>query len=128
MFDALAFPEGDRDNGPGRPRVHEGVRGVASAWRAVASLALMCDPRDLRASLDVYAVDDAGDEPRRAPALYLYDAVPGGVGLAAEAFRRREELLGHARGGALAGADEPDDGGRGCGAAARGGVAGGSAG
>lgn len=97
-LDALAFPEGDRDLGPGRPRVHEGLRGVASAWRAVASLALMCDPRDLRASLDVYAMDegDEGDDPRRAPSLYLYDAVPGGVGLASEAFHRREELLGHA--------------------------------
>jgi len=95
-LDALAFPDGDRDAGPGRPRVHEGLRGMASAWRAVASLALMCDPRDLRASLDVYAVDDSGDEPRRSPALYLYDAVPGGVGLASEAFRRRDELLGHA--------------------------------
>lgn len=96
LLDALAFPDGDRDSGPGRPRVHEGLRGVSFAWRAVASLALMCDPRDLRASLDVYAMDDAEPEPRRAPALYLYDAVPGGVGLAAEAFRRRDELLGHA--------------------------------
>ena len=38
-LDALAFPGGDREGGPGRPRVHEGLRGVANAWRAVASLA-----------------------------------------------------------------------------------------
>jgi DEAD/DEAH box helicase domain-containing protein len=53
----------------------------------------MCDPRDLRASLDVYAREGDGDDARRAPALYLYESVPGGVGLAAEVHRRHPELL-----------------------------------
>lgn len=96
LLDRYAFPDGDRDAGPGRPRVHEGLRGVAYALRTVTSLAMMCDPRDLRASLDVYAREGDGDDARRAPALYLYESVPGGVGLAAEVHRRHPELLARA--------------------------------
>lgn len=96
LLDGLAFPQGDRDQGPGRPRVHEGLRGVSYALRTVASLALMCDPRDLRGSLDLYASEGDGDEARRAPSMYLYDSVPGGVGLASEVHRRHAELFARA--------------------------------
>lgn len=93
LLDEIAFPKGDRERGPGRPRVHEGLRGAAYALRTVASLALMCDPRDLRSSLDLYASEGEGDQARRAPSMYLYDSVPGGVGLAGEIHRRHPELL-----------------------------------
>jgi DEAD/DEAH box helicase domain-containing protein len=85
----------------GRSAVLEGIRGVAHALEAVTSLALMCDPRDLG-----YALGDKSDGTSRPkkqgavgfdPTIFLYDNVPGGIGLSSRAFELREKLLVQAR-------------------------------
>jgi DEAD/DEAH box helicase domain-containing protein len=87
----------------GRAAAIEGLRGVAVALEAVSALALMCDPRDLGQTLG-----DDGEEggpagggrvpqPGFDPTLFLFDNVPGGVGLAERIFERAPELLGRAR-------------------------------
>jgi DEAD/DEAH box helicase domain-containing protein len=66
-----------------------GVLGLANALRLVASLLLMCDPRDLGVSVTEQTVPVVGFEPD----LYLYDAYPGGIGQSQPLFVMREKLL-----------------------------------
>lgn len=77
-----------RDALPGpASRTASALAGTAYVLSAVASLFLMCDPRDIGVSPEVR-------DPRTGlPTLYLYDMVPGGVGLAEAAFRRAHELF-----------------------------------
>ncbi len=86
----------------------EGLRGLGRALETVSTLALMCDPRDLGQTLgDGGDASDGGSlPPGRSPeggqtggfdpTLFLFDAHPGGVGLAPRIFERAEELLGRA--------------------------------
>lgn len=68
-------------------RTGAGLTGVAHVLGSVAALFLMCERRDLGVTPEVR-------DPRTArPTLYLYDMVPGGVGLAELAFRRADELF-----------------------------------
>jgi len=60
---------------------HSGIAGLGNALRTVASLLLMCDPRDLGVAMS--------EEPN----LYLYDAYPGGVGLSAPLYRMAARLV-----------------------------------
>ncbi len=84
-----------------RPAVIDALRGIATALRTVACVGLMIDPRDLGKTLG--SQDDAEGPPRKDggvgfdPTIFLYDNVPGGVGLAARLFDQREELLRRAR-------------------------------
>ncbi len=62
-------------------------RGLGLLLRRVAPLVLSCQPRDLGLSTQVRS-------PRfRRPAVFLYDAVQGGVGLAEILFRAHRELF-----------------------------------
>jgi DEAD/DEAH box helicase domain-containing protein len=85
----------------GRSAVLDGIRGVAHALEAVASLALMCDPRDLGYTLgdksDGTARPSKSGAPGFDPTIFLYDNAAGGVGLSARAFELRESLLVQAR-------------------------------
>jgi DEAD/DEAH box helicase domain-containing protein len=78
----------------GRAAAIDALRGAGRALETVATLALMCDPRDLGCTLG-----DAADGPRRgySPTLYLYEHVPGGTGLSERIFEQREVLIGRAR-------------------------------
>jgi DEAD/DEAH box helicase domain-containing protein len=58
----------------------------------VASLLLMCDPRDLGVSL---TEEIAQGLQAFEPNLYLYDAYPGGIGQSAPLFRLTSKLLAH---------------------------------
>lgn len=58
--------------------------GTAHLLESLAPMYLMCDPRDLRATVQMRAPHD------QRPTIYLYDAYPGGIGLAEKAY----ELLG----------------------------------
>ncbi|MCP3162079.1 DEAD/DEAH box helicase [Myxococcus qinghaiensis] len=84
-----------------RPAVIDALRGVATALRTVACVGLMIDPRDVGKTLG--SRDDADGPPRKDggvgfdPTIFLYDNVPGGVGLAARLFDQRDELLVRAR-------------------------------
>jgi DEAD/DEAH box helicase domain-containing protein len=67
-----------------------GLIGLGNALRTMASLLLMCDPRDLGISL----TEDISDGLKAyEPNLYLYDAYPGGVGQSAPLYRLAPSLL-----------------------------------
>ena len=78
----------------GRPAAIDGLRGIGVALETVATLALMCDPRDLGTTLGDAGEGEGDGEaavPRRerggpmpgySPTLFLYEHVPGGTGLA----------------------------------------------
>lgn len=98
----LTVPESVvRSMGAPRPAVIDALRGLASALRTVACVGLMIDPRDLGKTLG--SKDDADGPPSKDgsvgfdPTIFLYDNIPGGVGLAARLFDLREELLRRAR-------------------------------
>jgi DEAD/DEAH box helicase domain-containing protein len=109
----------------GRPAAIDGLRGIGVALETVATLALMCDPRDLGTALgdadeETEVVEGAattrrgaGEEPcppvrstpavrgagRRGyhPTLFLYEHVPGGTGLAERIWEQRDDLLARTR-------------------------------
>jgi len=64
-----------------------GLQGMRHLLANVAPLYAMCDPRDVRAVAEVKSPHT------RRPTLYLYDAMPGGVGLAARLYGQAEALL-----------------------------------
>jgi DEAD/DEAH box helicase domain-containing protein len=61
--------------------------GLARVARTTGALLLMCDPRDLGVLAQVQAPFTGQ------PTLYLYDAVPGGVGLTERLFGLTAELI-----------------------------------
>ena len=61
--------------------------GLARVARTIGALLLMCDPRDLGVLAQVQAPFTGR------PTLYLYDAVPGGVGLTERLFTLIDELM-----------------------------------
>ena len=67
-----------------------GVVGLGNVLRAVASLLLMCDPRDLGIAI---TEDIANGIRMFEPDLFLYDAYPGGIGLSAPLFKLTPKLL-----------------------------------
>jgi DEAD/DEAH box helicase domain-containing protein len=96
----------------------DALRGLGHALETVASLLLMCDPRDIHQCLGdgeqetdgSRLAQPAGREPRAVasapasarigqldPTLFLFDAQPGGVGLAERIFERSAELMARAR-------------------------------
>jgi DEAD/DEAH box helicase domain-containing protein len=112
--------------GIGRSAAIEGLRGVAVALETVSALALMCDPRDLGQTIGDDGEEKVRGEARTGargggfggsppivngapagggrvpqpgfdPTLFLFDNVPGGVGLAERIFERAAELLTQAR-------------------------------
>jgi DEAD/DEAH box helicase domain-containing protein len=67
-----------------------GLAGLGNAFRTIASLLLMCDPRDLGVAL---TEDISGGLLAWEPNLYLYDSYAGGVGLSAPLYRLTDRLL-----------------------------------
>jgi DEAD/DEAH box helicase domain-containing protein len=61
--------------------------GAGRAIQAVASVLLMVDPRDLG------LVSQVRSPHHEAPTIYLYEAVPGGIGLSERLFHRHDELV-----------------------------------
>jgi DEAD/DEAH box helicase domain-containing protein len=107
----LTLPEGVLCTLPyPRATVIDGLRGIGRALETVSTLAMMCDPRDLGQTLgdgglpggagalaapgrDFHAGRTGGFD----PTVFLFDAHPGGVGLAERLFERAPELLDDAR-------------------------------
>ncbi len=86
----------------GRAAAIDALRGIGVALETVATLALMCDPRDLGTTLGDAAPDahtpvpprgNGGVRPRYSPTLFLYEHVPGGTGLAERIWEQRDVLL-----------------------------------
>ena len=67
-----------------------GFTGLGNAFRTIASLLLMCDPRDMGVAL---TEDISGGLVDWEPNLYLYDSYSGGTGLSAPLFRLSDRLL-----------------------------------
>ena len=61
--------------------------GAGRALQAVAAVLLMVDPRDLG------LVSQVRSPHQDSPTIYLYEAMPGGVGLSERLFARHEELV-----------------------------------
>jgi DEAD/DEAH box helicase domain-containing protein len=66
------------------------LTGLGNAFRTVAALLLMCDPRDLGIALtEEFGKPVAGFEPN----LHLYDNYPGGIGQSAPLYQMSRELI-----------------------------------
>jgi DEAD/DEAH box helicase domain-containing protein len=63
------------------------LSGAGRAMQTVASILLMSDPRDIGVVAQVRSPH------AEHPVVYLYDGVPGGVGLAERLYDRHEELI-----------------------------------
>jgi len=75
-----------------RAELDVALAGVGRAIQAVAAVLLMVDPRDLGLVTQVRSPHG------EAPTIYLYEAVPGGVGLAARLYERHADLVDGAAG------------------------------
>ena len=71
----------------GTPGMEAGLQGMAHSLRHVASLRLMCDPRDLGAVAEVRSVTT------RLPTVTVYEMYPGGVGYSIRMYELHRELL-----------------------------------
>ncbi|HEV3230831.1 MAG TPA: Zn-binding domain-containing protein, partial [Candidatus Dormibacteraeota bacterium] len=70
-----------------RLELQAGLQGLAHALRHVASVFLMCDPRDLGTATQVRCPGTG------LPTVFVYDVFPGGVGLSPRLFDRHAEVL-----------------------------------
>ena len=70
-----------------RTTLQAGLQGLAHTLRHVASVFLMCDPRDLGVATQVRA-PESGEA-----TIFIYDAFPGGVGLSPRLFALHDEVL-----------------------------------
>jgi DEAD/DEAH box helicase domain-containing protein len=77
----------DQWNSLGRETLEAGLQGMAHSLRHVASLRLMCDPRDLGSVAEVRSVTTL------LPTVTVYEIYPGGVGYASRMFDLHHELL-----------------------------------
>jgi DEAD/DEAH box helicase domain-containing protein len=89
-----------------RATLIDGLRGLGAALETVSTLFLMCDPRDIGQTLGDGGQDSDGEAPAVAPGrdphagrtgqfdptVFLFDALPGGVGLAERIYERGREL------------------------------------
>lgn len=78
----------------------DALRGAGTALETASSIALMCEPQDIGRTLGSDdGATDTGENgeglqaERYRPTLFLYDALPGGVGLARRIYERAEELM-----------------------------------
>lgn len=86
----------------------DGMFGLLHALESIACLLLMCDQRDLGATIGEGAPPEGGEIERPEkktegtpqapeeffrPTLYLYDAYPGGIGLSEPLYRIHEQLV-----------------------------------
>jgi DEAD/DEAH box helicase domain-containing protein len=78
--------EPDRWLALGREALEAGLQGMAHAMRTVASLHLMCDPRDLGALGEVRSIST------RRPTVTIYEVYPGGVGYARRLYELHTSL------------------------------------
>jgi DEAD/DEAH box helicase domain-containing protein len=78
---------GSAADGWRRAELDVALLGVGRAIQAVAAVLLMVDPRDLGLVSQVRSPHNGS------PTVYLYEAVPGGVGLSERLFDRHDELV-----------------------------------
>src|SRR5438067_11444634 len=71
----------------GAETLEAGLQGMAHSLRHVASLRLMCDPRDLGSVAEVRSVTT------QLPTVTVFEVYPGGVGFSARLYELHGELL-----------------------------------
>jgi DEAD/DEAH box helicase domain-containing protein len=71
-----------------------GLTGLGNAFQTIASLLLMCDPRDLGVAI---TEDIPGGLTAWEPDLFLYDSYAGGVGLSTPLYRMADRLIAQTR-------------------------------
>lgn len=90
----------------GRATAIDALRGIGRALETVSAIALMCDPRDIGQTLGDKSPEaegvagklmGQGPQPGFDPTIFLFDSVPGGVGLAERMYEMHPELLSRAR-------------------------------
>lgn len=84
------LPEGLEDEFEKEPMKNAMV-GLAHVLRHIAPMHLMCAPQDIRV---VYHVKDTFTQK---PTIYIYDSIPGGIGLSDRVYEMDRELLERAR-------------------------------
>jgi DEAD/DEAH box helicase domain-containing protein len=88
------------ETGIGRAAAIDALRGIGRALEMVSSLALMCEPTDIGQTLGDKSGEadmpqrDGSPRPGFDPTIFLFDHIPGGVGIAERIFERIEELIG----------------------------------
>ncbi len=82
----LTFDE-QATRGLQRDEIAAGLTGIAHLGRNLAPVFCLCDPRDIGSDAQVRAPFS------ELPTVYLYDSIPGGVGLAEKLFEVREDLV-----------------------------------
>lgn len=80
-----------------RPDLLDALSGLNAVMHTVAAVGLMIDPRDLGRCLGSRDGSGSRGDAVYEPTLFLYDHVPGGVGLASRLFDERERLMNGAR-------------------------------
>ncbi len=76
----------------GRATAMDALLGIGRALETVATVALMCEPRDIGQALEAPASSASSPQVFH-PTLFLFDHIPGGVGLAERIFELAVELL-----------------------------------
>ena len=71
----------------GAETLEAGLQGIAHSLRHIASLRLMCDPRDLGSVAEVRSVTT------QLPTVTIFEVYPGGVGFASRLYELHRELL-----------------------------------
>ncbi|HKC18405.1 MAG TPA: DEAD/DEAH box helicase [Candidatus Dormibacteraeota bacterium] len=71
----------------GRETLEAGLQGIAHSLRHVASLRLMCDPRDLGSVAEVRSITT------QLPTVTVFEVYPGGVGFALRLYELHQHLL-----------------------------------
>lgn len=93
IMGSLAFSQSER---------LDGVLGLAYALREIASVFLMCDRKDVCASVQAGPADAGGSAASQDPGLggdvheptiFIYDNYPGGIGLSRPLYEVRERVL-----------------------------------
>jgi DEAD/DEAH box helicase domain-containing protein len=79
IFEALPYSPASRLNG---------LHGLAYALAHLACVFLMCDRRDIGASVDA-GIDSA----TFSPTIFIYDNFPGGIGQSRPLYEMREQVL-----------------------------------
>ncbi|MFO0595204.1 MAG: DEAD/DEAH box helicase [Myxococcaceae bacterium] len=76
-----------------RPDLLDALTGLNAVLHTVAAVGLMIDPRDLGRCMGSRDGSGSRGDAVYEPTLFLYDHVPGGVGLASRLFDERSRLL-----------------------------------
>ena len=71
--------------------VQDGLAGIAHLLQHLASIFLLCDPRDLRSAVRIRSPFT------KRPTLFIYEAHPGGVGMASRLFDMHGRIVRAAR-------------------------------